>query len=266
MPLDSGHCDTVRNGKDALYLHPTVLSGVMQEDHIPELQQLLSSAATFRVLGIDLHMECFELTDEESRQRLEEQTERIDNTILEACRTRNGETCSAQVQLPRASGRQFAIRRLTDLERSGPYIAEGYVGERIEQLIADGRLITAQTRYGQGLRTATEAELEMAENADPMQMHFLRGETMIYATGDLHGNSLRFQPQYFPEQSEMTKDDYMIVCGDFGCVWNGDKSDDPQLDRLEALPFTVLFVDGNHEKLRCAERTSVGTMARRKGE
>jgi len=33
-------------------------------------------------------------------------------------------------------------------------------------------LITAQTRYGQGLRTATEAELKMAENADPMQMHF----------------------------------------------------------------------------------------------
>ena len=59
---------------------------------------------------------------------------------------------------------------------------------------------------------------------------------MIYATGDLHGNSLRFQPQYFPEQANMTKDDYMIVCGDFGCVWNGDKSDDPQLNRLEALP------------------------------
>ena len=70
---------------------------------------------------------------------------------------------------------------------------------------------------------------------------------MIYATGDLHGNSLRFQPQYFPEQAEMAKDDYMIVCGDAGLVWNGDKSDDPQLDRLEALPFTILFVDGNHE-------------------
>ena len=171
MPLDSGHCDTVRNGKDALYLHPTVLSGVMQEDHIPELQQLLSSAATFRVLGIDLHMECFELTDEESRQRLEEQTERIDNTILEACRTKRRNLFRTGPVAARI-GRQFAIRRLTDLERSGPYIAEGYVGERIEQLIVDGRLITAQTRYGQGLRTATEAELEMAENADPMQMHF----------------------------------------------------------------------------------------------
>ena len=45
----------------------------------------------------------------------------------------------------------------------------------------------------------------------------------------------------------MTKNDYMIACGDFGCVWNGDKSDDPQLDQMEALPFTVLFLDGNHK-------------------
>ena len=45
----------------------------------------------------------------------------------------------------------------------------------------------------------------------------------------------------------MAKNDYMIVCGDAGLVWHGDKSDDLQLDRLEALPFTVLFVDGNHE-------------------
>ena len=166
-----GLLDTVRNGKDALYLHPVLFSGVMQEDHIPEVQQLLSNAATFRVLGTDLRRECLDLTDEEYRQRLEEQTEQIDNAILEACRTkRRNLFCTAPVAV--RVGRQFAIRRLTDWEQSGPYIAEGYVGERIEQLIADGRLITAQTRYGQGLRTATEAELKMAENADPMQMHF----------------------------------------------------------------------------------------------
>lgn len=88
MPLHSGHCDTVRNGKDALYLHPDLFSGVMQEDHIPALQQFLSNAATFHVLGTDLRMECFDLTDEEYRQRLEQQTEQIDNAILEACRTK----------------------------------------------------------------------------------------------------------------------------------------------------------------------------------
>lgn len=169
--LDSGHCDTVRNGKDALYLHPDLFSGVMQEDHIPELQRLLSGANTFRVLGTDLYRECFDLTDEEYRQRLEEQTERIDNAILEACKTKRKNlfhTGSIALNI----GQQFAVRRLTDWEQSGSYIAEGCVGERIEQLIADGRLITTQTRYGQGLRTATEAELKMEESADPMQMHF----------------------------------------------------------------------------------------------
>ena len=170
-PLDSGHCDTVRNGKDALYLHPDLFSGVMQEEHIPELQRLLSSAATFRVLGIDLHMECFDLTDEECRQRLEEQVGQIDNAILETCKTKR-KNLFRTGPIAERIGRQFTVRRLMDWEQSGPYIAEGYVGERIEQLIADGRLITAQTRYGQGLRTATETELGMAENADPMQMHF----------------------------------------------------------------------------------------------
>ena len=171
MPLDSGHCDTVRNGKDALYLHPDLFSGVMQENHIPELQRLLSSAATFRVLGTDLRRECFDLTDEEYRQKLQAQTEEIDNAILVACKTKRKNLFHTG-SIAALIGRQFAIRRLTDWEQSGPYIAEGYIGERIEQLIADGRLITAQTRYGQGLRTATEAELGMAENADPMQMHF----------------------------------------------------------------------------------------------
>jgi hypothetical protein len=170
-PLDSGHCDTVRNGKDALYLHPDLFSGVMQEDHIPELQRLLSGANTFRVLGTDLHRECFDLTDEEYRQRLEEQTERIDNAILEACKTKRKNLFHTG-SIAERIGRQFTVRRLTDWEQSGPYIAEGYVGERIEQLIADGQLVTAQTRYGQGLRTATEAELKMTENTDPMQMHF----------------------------------------------------------------------------------------------
>ena len=170
-PLDSGHCDTVRHGKDALYLHPDLFSGVMQEDHIPELQRLLSGANTFRVLGTDLRRECFDLTDEKYRQRLEEQTERIDNAILEACKTKRKNLFHTGSIAERV-GQQFSIRRLPDWERSGPYIAEGYVGERIEQLIADGRLIIAQTRYGQGLRTATEAELRMTENADTMQMHF----------------------------------------------------------------------------------------------
>ena len=39
---------------------------------------------------------------------------------------------------------------------------------------------------------------------------------MIYITGDCHNNFERFNTRNFPEQKEMTKDDYVIICGDFG--------------------------------------------------
>lgn len=70
---------------------------------------------------------------------------------------------------------------------------------------------------------------------------------MIYATGDTHGDFQRFQPENFPEQAQMTREDFMIICGDFGGVWDGGKRDARKLDWLESLPFTTLFVSGNHE-------------------
>ena len=42
---------------------------------------------------------------------------------------------------------------------------------------------------------------------------------MIYITGDTHSNFQRFTEEKFPIQTEMTKNDYVIICGDFGGVW-----------------------------------------------
>lgn len=38
---------------------------------------------------------------------------------------------------------------------------------------------------------------------------------MIFATGDTHGNFLRFSTEHFPEQYKMDRDDYVIICGDY---------------------------------------------------
>ena len=87
----------------------------------------------------------------------------------------------------------------------------------------------------------------------------------IYVTGDTHGAQSpgicsaggymqRFSTASFPEQKEMGKDDYVIVCGDFGGVWSTDRfrarespAEAAGLDWLEQKPFTTLFVPGNHE-------------------
>ena len=80
---------------------------------------------------------------------------------------------------------------------------------------------------------------------------------MIYVTGDTHGNFRRFQPEYFPEQAGVTKNDVVIITGDCGGVWFGDSRDDETLDWLERLPFTLAFVCGNHENYDALERYPV---------
>lgn len=70
---------------------------------------------------------------------------------------------------------------------------------------------------------------------------------MIYVTGDCHGDWRRFQPNCFPEQKNMNRNDYVIVCGDFGIWHDTYGKETEELNKLAKLPFTILFVDGNHE-------------------
>ena len=73
---------------------------------------------------------------------------------------------------------------------------------------------------------------------------------MIYITGECHADFRKLNKENFPEQSEMTKDDYVIICGDFGGVWDGEqesKNEKWWMNWLEERSFTTLFVDGNHE-------------------
>ena len=70
---------------------------------------------------------------------------------------------------------------------------------------------------------------------------------MLFLTGDTHGSFERFNRKDFPEYEKVTRDDYILICGDFGGVWDGGHRDSRRLDFLEARPFTILWVDGNHE-------------------
>ena len=73
---------------------------------------------------------------------------------------------------------------------------------------------------------------------------------MIFVTGDCHGDFRKFSTDSFPEQKEMTKDDIVIVCGDFGAIWDCDGMSRFELywlNWLDEKPFTTVFVDGNHE-------------------
>lgn len=77
---------------------------------------------------------------------------------------------------------------------------------------------------------------------------------MIYITGDTHCNFRRFtkkERMHLP--FELKENDYVIVCGDFGLLWINDGEFKYNLDWLSRLPFTLLWVQGNHENYNMIE-------------
>lgn len=71
----------------------------------------------------------------------------------------------------------------------------------------------------------------------------------IYLTGDTHGDIdiHKLGARRWPEGKELTRDDYLVILGDFGLVWNNTSNERWWLSWLEGQPWTTLFIDGNHE-------------------
>jgi len=72
---------------------------------------------------------------------------------------------------------------------------------------------------------------------------------MLYITGDTHGYFERLSFANWPESRSFCRTDYIIVTGDFGLIYYNVQSKDEKwwMDWLTDRPWTMLFVDGNHE-------------------
>lgn len=64
---------------------------------------------------------------------------------------------------------------------------------------------------------------------------------MIYITGDTHADIKRFSLK------KLGKKDTLIVCGDFGFIWDGSNQEKKLLKKIGNFPFKTLFIDGTHE-------------------
>ena len=67
---------------------------------------------------------------------------------------------------------------------------------------------------------------------------------MVYVTGDMHGDFERFK---LPAMKKLKKGDTLIICGDFGFLWDGSKEEEKILEKLSEKKFNICFVDGTHE-------------------
>ena len=68
----------------------------------------------------------------------------------------------------------------------------------------------------------------------------------VYVTGDMHGCLERLYDKNF---RKLKSGDVLIVCGDFGYIFSGGKTERQVIDYLAARRFVTAFVDGTHDNL-----------------
>lgn len=73
---------------------------------------------------------------------------------------------------------------------------------------------------------------------------------MIYVTGDTHGGSISDVDKFLRiDDSELYKNDFIIIAGDFGFYWDDKISTNEKkwLKFFDSQNYTTLFINGNHE-------------------
>ena len=75
----------------------------------------------------------------------------------------------------------------------------------------------------------------------------------VWITGDCHGNFSRFTRKQ-REKLDIKPDDYVIICGDVGLLWKDDKEFQYNLEFFKTVPFTILWIAGNHDNYNMIEQ------------
>lgn len=83
----------------------------------------------------------------------------------------------------------------------------------------------------------------------------------LLVTGDTHCqiDIGKLTTKRFPYQKELTKDDVLVVLGDWGAIWYGDKRDNYMLKWWEQKPWTTFVVLGNHCNYDAIEKLPIDT-------
>ena len=77
---------------------------------------------------------------------------------------------------------------------------------------------------------------------------------MILITGDIHGDFTRFKDKRL---KKLRKSDALIICGDFGFIWDGSRKEKHILKKLGRRRYNILFVEGSHENYDLLEKYEV---------
>jgi len=152
-------CNRVVKKKQELYLHPQSVSGVVLEENIPHIEQLLSNSSIFEFKKTDIYEDVFDITDEEYMNILKSKQAEIEKDILIVYKTKRRNLYITDTWTPLNKVLdKYRIKRLSNYSSviSSNNIDFQYITELFEDLIKQNKIVTAKTKHGIGYRTNKE--------------------------------------------------------------------------------------------------------------
>jgi hypothetical protein len=154
-PKFSSSCPEAVKEKNRLYLHPMDASGEVQEDLIPEVENILSKGTTFKFKNTDIYETLLDMSDDEYQQYLESKRSYIEADILALFKTKRKNlfvtNTSAVIQKVKE---KYRIQRIQEhIGRSSDNLEWRYVDKVFRDMVNRDKFETAETKYGIGYRT-----------------------------------------------------------------------------------------------------------------
>lgn len=157
----TGSCNRMIKDNQELYLHPQSFSGVVAEDNIEYIENLLNNNNLFKHRNTDIYGDVFDLPDDEYIKVLESKQEEIEKDILEAFKTkrRNLYHVSTGSILMKILDK-YSIKRLSHYTgvQSSSDIDYKFVCDVFNRLSETKKMVTADCKHGTGYRTINKTE------------------------------------------------------------------------------------------------------------
>lgn len=160
---NNGSCTTIVKDKQELYLHPQSFSGIVLEQNIPNIEQLLKKENDmFKFECTDIYDDIFDISDEEYINILESKKQEIENCIINIFKTKrkNLYILSTYTSLNKVLNK-YRIKRLDSYigVYSDSDIDIKWIKNIFDNLVKQNKIVSAETKNGIGYRAKTKREV-----------------------------------------------------------------------------------------------------------
>lgn len=151
----NGSCSRVIKDEQELYLHPQNFSGVVIEENIPYIEQLINNSNMFQLRWTDTYEEVFDITNEEYMNILKAKRTEIETDIIEAYKTKRSNLYITSSSPISNVLNKYKIKRLINFsgDASSGNLDYKFIADIFEGLVCENKIVTAKTKSGTGYRT-----------------------------------------------------------------------------------------------------------------